>query len=90
MYSHILALKATLLRSNDLTTELALKDPSRRAALYEQYNAVVYPAYREALNRMYGSFPPPIGRRESDPWRWLPETAVASFAAQESRSTATK
>jgi hypothetical protein len=85
MYSHVLALKATVLRSHDLGIDLALKDPSRRAALYEQYNTSIYPGYREALSRLYGTFPPPIGRRDSDPWRWLSETAVSAFLQDELR-----
>lgn len=88
MYSHVLALKAAVLRSHDLGIGMALKDPLRRAALYEQYNASMYPSYRETLNRLFGTFPPPIGRRDSDPWRWLPETAVSAFQQDELRLNA--
>ncbi|HEY3303963.1 MAG TPA: hypothetical protein VGL70_10570 [Candidatus Binatia bacterium] len=85
MYSHVLALKAAVLSSHHLALDLTLKDPSRRAALYEQYDASIYPSYREALNRLYGCFPPPVAVRESNPWQWLPATAISEFHKYESR-----
>ncbi len=84
-YSHVIALRAAMGKSHQIIIDQTLKDSSRRAALYEQFNSAIYPSYRQSLNELYGTFPPPVSRRESNPWRWLSETAVSEFLNEELR-----
>jgi len=90
LYSHVFALRSATLRNYQSVIDPVLKEPVRRARLYEQYAGSLFPLYQGSLGELYGSSDRPAWLSDGADWSWLSPSAVTAFIEEEKRIAASK
>jgi hypothetical protein len=85
LYSHVFALRSAALKNYQSVIDPALKEPVRRAKLYEQYAGSLFPLYQRSLGDLYGAGDRPAWLSGGADWSWLSPSAVSAFTEDEKR-----
>jgi hypothetical protein len=85
LYSHVFALRSAAVKNYQSVIDPALKEPVRRAKLYEQYAGSLFPLYQRSVGDLYGGGDRPAWLSGGADWSWLSPSAVSAFAEDEKR-----